>query len=205
MESVILLLVGVLAAAVVYLFMSSRNYQRIDYSAILQQDDYVRALDGRIEYLEELIVLQQEQMELRQQDQEELLTAARLHFSQLAAAASEPPPPQPARPEPAPLPKPVTAPDAETAPSDNLQPKYDAVTLDALRELELWKQHPEMTHASAAPRPRTLPFIRNPRHREIANYLEAGYSPAEVAQALKASRHEIELVEAIVFNRTQTA
>ena len=43
-------------------------------------------------------------------------------------------------------------------------------------------------------------FFKNPRQHRIAEMLELGHTPAEVARFLGVSRHEVDLVGSILFN-----
>src|SRR5437773_5149682 len=89
MDGVILLLLGVLAAAVAYIIINMRNYQRVDYSHLLEQEQYVRALDSRIEYLEQLIAAEQEHVAGRERELAALLTAAQQSLASEVRAARD--------------------------------------------------------------------------------------------------------------------
>jgi len=42
-------------------------------------------------------------------------------------------------------------------------------------------------------------FLKSPRQQQIAEALELGYTSQEVSRLLGVSRHEVELVSAIIF------
>jgi hypothetical protein len=217
MDGVILLLLGVLAAAVVYIIISMRGYQRVDYTHLLEQEEYVRALDSRIEYLEQLISTQQGQFAQRERELQALLTAAQQHLAAEVRSARETiieevlaspqqmhsvrerdaerrrseqgllsqRAPAPARPA---APPPVAAPVAEAPlPVSALSPASPPV-----------RRRPSGNANMVA-------FLRNPKQGAIASYLEAGYKAEDIARLLGVSRHEIELVESILFRSSLSA
>jgi hypothetical protein len=226
MDGVILLLLGVLAAAVVYVIMSLRNYQRVDYSHLLEQEEYVRALDTRIEYLEQLIASQQDQFAQRERELTALLTVAQQHLAAEVRSARE-----------AIIEEVLATPQRQQAvqdrelarrraeqgllsqqqslpPVSGAGPAAPGVPTAAPATPESAGQAAVPLPASSAPlpgprrrsgNPNLVAFLRNPRQGAIASYLEAGYKPEDIARLLVVSRHEIDLVESILFRNSLSA
>lgn len=221
MDGVILLLLGVLAAAVVYIIIGMRGYQRVDYTNLLEQEEYVRALDSRIEYLEQLIATQQAQFAQRERELQGLLTAAQQHLAAEVRAARE------------------TIIEEVLASPQQFHGVQARETERRQAEQGLLSQRPSAAAptpvrpsappqvsapAAAAPLPvsalspasppvrrrpsgnaNMVAFLRNPKQGAIASYLEAGYKAEDIARLLGVSRHEIELVESILFRSSLSA
>jgi len=51
----VLLLLAVLAGAILLLFLNQRNFQRVDYSALINEEEHQRRLNTRLAYVEQLI------------------------------------------------------------------------------------------------------------------------------------------------------
>lgn len=199
MESAILLLLGLLAIAVVYIVASLRHYQRIDYSRILEQDDYARALDSRIEYLEDLIAQQQDEHQQREAEHQQRIDEARLQFAAELAAVRSSGAAQAQQVE-------VLA--AEADQTGSVPSAGDAQQQPARSCVGRPRPTAQVSAMieQAPPPPADMLFFRcNSRQQEIAALLEAGDSPAEISRKLGASFQEIDLVNSLVFRLTRTA
>jgi len=188
----VLLILALLAGAVLYLLASRRHYQRIDYSRLVEQDVEREQLTARLKRLEQLISDLAEYDRRRRSEleafaretREQLAAEIRRAREELVAEVLA----DPQRWEQLLLDKSGAQP-PETPP----EPAMPAPSLEPAAQLSGEGENPQL-----------LRFLKGPRQRRIAELLEQGLSAQEVAQLTGLSRHEVDLVSALMF-KTQSA
>jgi len=178
----VLLILALLAGAVLYLLASRRHYQRIDYSRLVEQDTEREQLLARLRHLEQLIG---DLAEYDRRRRTELEAFARETRAELAAQIKR------ARVE-------LSAEILESSARwEQLLLQQSGAPPPAAAEAA--------AGATAAPdSPQMLRFLKSPRQQRIAELLELGHTAQEVSQLSGVSRHEVELVSAIIF-KTRSA
>lgn len=175
----VLLILALLAGCVLYLLITRRNYQRVDYSRLVEQEIERRQLLARLERLEQLI------SDLGEYD--------RRRRGELEAFAAE----------------------TKRELAEQLKRARSELSAEILDKPGRWEQlllqesgaqpatagvQPEPAEtADAAESPQMRRFLNSPRQQRIAELLELGHTAQEVSQQLSVSRHEVELVAAIIF------
>ena len=172
MDAVILILLALLAGVVLWLALSQRQYQRVDYGALVDQEERERQLARRMEHLDRLI--------------SDLIAYERERRAELDALVVN------TRTE---LQRQVESAKAEIVREVLSQGQtYDELLLSqqglpAARENTTSQSNPNLVR-----------FLKNPRQHRIAEMLELGHTPAEVARFLGVSQHEVDLVGSIMFS-----
>jgi DNA-binding NarL/FixJ family response regulator len=183
----VLLILALLAGAVLYLLASRRHYQRTDYSRLVEQDVEREQLNARLRRLEQLIA---DLAEYDRRRRSELEAFARETRAELAA---------------------------------EIQRAREQIVAEVLASPERWEDlllqqsgalppappptttEPVIAEDTQAPEnPQLLRFLKGPRQRRIAELLEQGLGAQDVARQLSVSRHEVDLVSAIMF-KTKSA
>lgn len=181
MEGLILVFLALLAGVVLYLVLSQRNFQRIDYGHLILQEERERQLNTRLQQAEALLSTLREYEAARKLELEQFVSAAKRELAEEVAAARG------------------------TIVSEVLDRPgaYDMLLLADTGVAPL-KQRPP----APAPQPQRLPernsnlgrFCRSPHQQRIAEMLECGFSHQEVSRDLGVSRTEVELVSSIIFS-----
>jgi hypothetical protein len=189
----VLLILALLAGAVLYLLASRRHYQRTDYAGLVEQDTEREQLKARLKRLEQLLA---DLAEYDRRRRSELEAFAREVRAELAA---------------------------------EIRRAREEITAEVLADPRRWEQlllqqsgaqypadeapgapsfarmpQPAAPGDSAGDNPQLLRFLNSPRQQRIAELLEQGLGAQEVAQQLNVSRHEVDLVSALMF-RTKSA
>ena len=178
---VVLLLLAALAGAVMYLLVSRRHFQRVDYGALLDQEERQRRLQVRIEQLEQMLGDLAEYDLRRRQELEFFVAAAK---EELAAMVGR----------------------ARSEIIDEVLNRPERIDSLLLHEsgagVDPVVQPPAQPRAGRPERddsPNMVRFLKSERQQQIAEALELGYTSQEVSRLLGVSRHEVELVSAIIF------
>lgn len=182
---VVLLLVALLAGAVLYLLITSRHYQRVDYSFLLDQEERQRRLQSRIRQLEQMIGDLAAYDRRRRRELDHAVKDAKRELGRMIHAARN---------------DIVDEVLNEPRRVDNL----------LLREsgAELRRPDPAGRERPGSKRDENrnmLNFLKSPRQQRIAEQLELGYSSQDVSRMLGVSRHEVELVASIIFSDHKSA
>lgn len=181
MEGLTLVFLALLAGVVLYLVLSQRNFQRIDYGYLIQQEERERQLIARLQQAENLLNTIREYERSRKLELERFVVAAKQELAEEIAAARG------------------------TIVSEVLERPgaYDMLLLADTGA------SPITPHAAphCPPQPHRLEasrsmgrFYRNPHQQRIAEMLECGFTHQEVSQNLGVSRTEVELVSSIIFS-----
>jgi hypothetical protein len=178
----VLLILAVLAGAVLYLLASRRHYQRVDYSRLVEQEIERRHLAGRLDRLEQLIGDLAEYDKRRRRELDAFARETRNEMVERIRRAHD-----------------EIVSEVLTNPT-----RWDQLLLEK-SGAQLPEPEPQLI-AAAVPdaNPQLMRFLRGPRQKQIAELLELGNPAAEVVRALGVSRHEVDLVSAIIF-KTKSA
>jgi hypothetical protein len=180
-EGLTLVFLALLAGVVLYLVLNQRNFQRIDYSHLILQEEQERQLSARLKQAEDLLTTLREYEHARKLELEHFVAAAMRELADEVAQArgsivSEV------------LDRPgaydmLLLADTGVAPiaPPSLQPQPQAL------------RAPE--HNTNLGR-----FRRSPHQQRIAEMLECGFTHQEVSRDLGVSRTEVELVSSIIFS-----
>ena len=178
MESIILILLALLTGVVLWLVLSQRNFQRVDYGAYIDQEERDRQLARRMEHLDHLI--------------SDLVAYERQRRDELAAMVDS------ARRD---LEQQVQQAKAEII-RDVLSRggSYDEL-LASEHGVKLPPVPPSASQRTVGGGNENLvKFLRSPRQRQIAEMLELGHTPHEVSRFLGVSKHEVDMVGSIIFS-----
>jgi hypothetical protein len=173
-DAVVGVMVVILAAAVVYLGLQLRHYQRIDYSFLLEQDERERRTSARIKTLEKLVGDLTQFEALRRAEMTEMLSASQRQLEMQASLLRE-----------------MLVEAAQTqAPLGASSPqsvtrRHIAAAPDARAGLEL--QFPALSRDAA---------LMPSRERAIRIQLARGHDGQRIARELGVSMGEVELVRA---------
>jgi signal transduction histidine kinase len=180
-EGLTLVFLALLAGVVLYLVLSQRNFQRIDYSHLLKQEDQERQLTARLKQAEDLLATLREYEHSRKLDLERFVAAAKQELAtEIAAARGKI------------IAEVLDRPGA-----------YDMLLLADTGVAPTPPRSPQ-----PQPQPRSVPernaslgqFRRSPHQQRIAEMLECGFTHQEVSRDLGVSRTEVELVSSIIFS-----
>ena len=178
----VLLILAVLSGAVLYLLASRRHYQRIDYSRLVEQEIERRHLAGRLDRLEQLISDLAEYDSRRRRELDAFARETRTELVELIKRARE-----------------EIVDEVLASPT-----RWDSLLLESSGAQPAGPPR----QPSRAPDPeenaQLMRFRRGSRQQQIAELLELGHAAPEVARALGISRHEVELVSALIF-KTRSA
>jgi len=171
-----LLLMTLLAGAVVYLFLNQRHFQRVDYGHLLDQEERLRQLDARIAHLERLIADLALLEQKRRQELDQFVAETKNDLRQQLAQAQQQ--------------------QAERA----VGSLPHAVGIPMGWELEPPSacQHEPVELPSAVEVPLAMPTA-SWRQQEVIELLEQGCDHQDISRLLGVSRHEIKLVETMLF------
>jgi len=169
----VLILLAILAGAVLYLLTSRRHYQRVDYSRLIEQEEESRRMAARLERLEQLLAQLTEYDEQRRAEMGAFIDQAK----------------------------------AELA--TQIQQAHRQIAEEILSHPTGWDQllldragaEPPATAADQPDQAKAQlgNFKHGSRQFKIAELLELGYTPQEVSRELGVSRHEVELISAMIF------
>jgi hypothetical protein len=180
LEGITLIFLTLLSGVVLYLVLNQKNYQRVDYSHLITQEERERHLMARVEHAErmigDLVAFERKQ----RQDMEALIDLAGQELTTRIAKAREQ------------VLKEVLDDPAQ----------YDRILANSNRLTDLpAAPNPEHRSVSAAGggNPNLVRFVRSARQQQIAEMLELGFTHQEVSRTLGVSRHEVELVSTIIF------
>lgn len=187
MEGLTLVFLALLAGVVLYLVLGQQRFQRVDYSHLLLQEERERQTLARLEHAERLLADLHQYERQRRRELDELIARAGAELAHQVDRARE----------------------DITAQVLNHPEVYDRL-LAAHSGLEDAAQ-PAQTEpvcyagsrgarAGAQGSPSLVRFLRSPRQQQIAGMLEQGFSHQAVSRELGVSRHEVELVSAIIFS-----
>lgn len=174
---VVVLLLAVLCCAVLILYLNQRQYQRIDFSSLLNQEEDQRRLESRIAYLEQLIADLAEFEQFRRQELDELITGTRSALEDQVTQAKH-----------------AIVHELLKSPE-----RMDTMLLDSAASATRGPASAPAAKAALLPNLKST-TANNPRQRQIAELLEDGFAENEVAYLLGISRHEVDLVSSIVFD-----
>jgi hypothetical protein len=180
-EGLILVFLALLAGVVLYLVLSQRNFQRLDYSHLLQQEERERQIIARLKQAEALLATLREYEQARRLELDRFVAAAKQEIVEEVAAARG----------------------SIVAGVLNSPQAFD--------QLLLAETGSSPINSPCASAPRQLPgvrsenhhlvrFLRSPQQQRIAEMLECGFSHQEVSRDLGVSRTEVGLVSAIIFS-----
>lgn len=176
MDAVILILLALLAGVVLWLVLSQRNFQRVDYGAMVDQEERERQLARRMEHLDRLIADLIAYERERRAELDALVDNTRAELlKQVEDAKAE-------------IVREVLS---QGQTYDQLLMSQQGIAQDASRLLDT---------GTAAANSNLVRFFKNPRQHRIAELLELGHTPAEVARFLGVSQHEVDLVGSILFS-----
>ncbi|MBN2081248.1 hypothetical protein JW859_03465 [bacterium] len=174
----VLILLAMLAGAVLYLLTSRRHYQRVDYSQLIEQEEERRRMAARVERLEQLLA--------------RLVEYDRQRRAELGAFIDE----------------------AKTELAAQIKQAHRQIAEEILSRPAGWDQflldragvEPPGVLADDADEKLTqvVNFKHGSRQFRIAELLELGFTPQEVSRELGVSRHEVELISAMIF-KTKSA
>ena len=184
-----LVMVALLGGVVLYLAYSLKNYQRIDHGRVLDDDRRQQQTEQRVRYLEQLLSDIAEHEHKRSAQFDEVVRQARQDFAaEVDRARDEIISRVVMRPEEADamLLK-YTGVEPGTPSSEPSHPEVEISVIDAEPDSES-----------------LVSFLRSERQRNIAELLELGYTHQDVSRMLGVSRHEIELVDSIIFHPEET-
>ena len=181
MEGLTLVFLALLAGVVLYLVLSQRNFQRIDYGHLIQQEDRERQLNARLEQAETLLATLREYEYARKLELEQFISAAKQELADEIAAARN----------------------AIVSEVLDRPGAYDMLLLADTGAAPI-KPQPALLEPQTPPalnsNPNTMRFCRSPYQQRIAEMLECGFTHQEVSRDLGVSRTEVELVNAIIFS-----
>jgi DNA-binding NarL/FixJ family response regulator len=83
MDGLLITLLAILGGAVLHLYLQLRKYQRLDYGALITQDERDRQAADRLQRLEALIAQQQDEREQQRSNTAEALREVRIAAKQL--------------------------------------------------------------------------------------------------------------------------
>lgn len=179
MDAVILIMMAILAGVVLWLVLSQRHFQRVDYDALIDQEERERQLARRMEHLDRLIG--------------DLIAYERERRAELDALVATT--------------RTDLAREVEQAKADivrevlNQGQTYDELLMSQQGVAPGQSQPVELGMDPAA-NANLVRFFKNPRQHRIAELLELGHTPAEVARFLGVSQHEVDLVGSIIFSES---
>jgi hypothetical protein len=180
-EGLTLVFLALLAGVVLYLVLSQRSFQRVDYSHLVQQEERERQTIARLKQAEALLATLREYEQARRLELDRFVAAAKHEIVEEVASARS-----------AIVSSVLNAPDT-----------YDQLLLAETGSLPIDTTQPGS--ALLTPRPggenhHLLRFLRSPQQQRIAEMLECGFSHQEVSRDLGVSRTEVGLVSAIIFS-----
>ena len=177
MEGLLLVFLALLAGIVLYLVLSQRHFQRVDYSQLVSQEEAERRMEARLEHVQRLV------RELRAHDEEH-----RREMGRMVADAQEA------------LSACVSSTRDQIIREVCAQPeKLDALLLSAASSAcDTWREEPRPVR-NIPGNPNLVRFLRSPRQQRIAELLEQGLGPQEISRRLGVSSHEVHLVGQILF------
>jgi hypothetical protein len=179
MDAVILILMALLAGVVLWLVLNQRHFQRVDYGTLVDQEERDRQLARRMEHLDrligDLIAYERE----RRAELDALVATTRTELSR----------------------------EVEQAKADIVREvlsqgqTYDELLM-AQQGVAPGQSRPQQPPEQPAANANLVRFFKNPRQHRIAELLELGHTPAEVARFLGVSQHEVDLVGSIIFSES---
>jgi hypothetical protein len=172
----LLVILAVLAGAVLHLFLNQRNFQRVDYARLLDQEERHHVEQTRQAQLEQLVGDLARLEQRRRHELESLIERAEDRLESNVCEAKQ---------------RLIGQLLAEPRQLDGLLCASSGVHTVPL---------PLARPVSDPANPQLLRFLRNPRQLQIAELLERGMAEQEVAHSLGLSGHEVELVSAIIFS-----
>jgi hypothetical protein len=180
MDAVILIMMALLAGVVLWLVLSQRQYQRVDYGAMVDQEERERQLGRRMEHLDrligDLIAYERE----RREELDALVATTRAELEQQVQQAK-----------------------AEIVRDVLSQGQtFDELLLSQQGVLPGQPQPARGGAAEPGANANLVRFFKNPRQHQIAELLELGHTPAEVSRFLGVSQHEVDLVGSIIFSES---
>jgi hypothetical protein len=186
-EGLTLVFLALLAGVVLYLVLGQRHFQRVDYGHLLMQEERERQTLARLEHAERLLADLRQYDRERRRELDELVARAGAELAHQIDRARE----------------------DITAQVLNHPEVYDHL-LEARSGLESGVQpapgepvrgaNSRAARAGAQGNPSLVRFLRSPRQQQIAGMLELGFNHQAVSRELGVSRHEVELVSAIIFS-----
>lgn len=182
MEGLLLLVLVLLGGVVLYLALSQRQYQRIDYTYLITQEERERQVTARLEHLERLLAEFIEYENRRRAELDQLIAAARQSLAQQVGEAQQT------------IVRNVLGQPSEM---DRLLLKHSgAQPAEATPPQPL---PPTPVESPGEENPQLVNFLKGPRQQQIAEMLELGHTSHDVSRILGVSRHETELVASIIF------
>jgi hypothetical protein len=179
-EGITLVFLALIAGVVLYLVLSQRSFQRVDYGHLLAQEERERQLITRLQQAEDLLLTIREYELSRRLELEQFVTATKRELVEEIAAARR----------------------SIVSEVLNRPGAYDQLLLADTGVLPAGKPQGGMPLTQPATRENAnlVRFLHSPHQQRIAEMLECGFSHQEVSRELGVSRTEVELVSAIIFN-----
>lgn len=185
MEGLILVFMALLAGVVLYLLLSQRSFQRVDYSHLVQQEERERQTAARLKQAEALLATLREYEQARRLELDRFVAAAKQEIVEEVAAARG----------------------SIVAGVLNSPEAYDQLLLAETGSSPLGSalaSAPMQIPGVRSENHHLVRFLRSPQQQRIAEMLECGFTHQEVSRDLGVSRTEVGLVSAIIFGE-QTA
>ncbi len=176
MDAVILIMLALVAGVVLWLVLSQRQFQRVDYGAMVDQEERERQLARRMEHLDRLIADLIAYERERRAELDALVINTRAELRQQVEQAK-----------------------ADIVCEVLSQGRTYDELLMSQQGIEPGIRVEQDSGASPA-NSNLVRFFKNPRQHRIAELLELGHTPAEVARFLGVSQHEVDLVGSILFS-----
>lgn len=178
-EGITLVFLALIAGVVLYLVLSQRNFQRIDYGHLVAQEERERQLLARLQQAEGLLLAMREYELACKLELDHFVTAAKQELAGEIRAARQ-----------------FIVADVLNRPG-----AYDQLLLSDTGALPATRPFAAAPAAYAQrENPNLLRFLHSPLQQRIAEMLECGFSHQEVSRELGVSRTEVELVSAIIFS-----
>jgi len=176
-----LLFTVLLGGAVVYLFTNQRHFQRVDYQQLIDTEEREKRQVVRLKHLERLIADMVAHDKRKRREMERLIQHTRRELADKVQRARE---------------EIIAEVLREPAVFDNLLRDQAGVPAPAP---ELDSPAAQAPIGEAGSSRQMVSFPHNARQQRIVEMLEEGYAPREVAATLGLSQHEVEMVNAILF------
>ena len=174
----LLLTLVLVAGAVLFLYLNQRNFQRVDYGHLIDDEERERRLNARLRHLEDLLSELARYEQLRREDLDSLLSAAQQRLAEEIAGAKQ-----------------HIVTDVLSRPAEMDFLLMRAAQAEPPAQLSQALLSPATEEQSV----NMLRFLKSPRQRQIAELLEQGYRQAEVCRMLGVSGCEVDLVSSIIF------
>jgi len=185
MDGMVLVILALLGGVVLYLALSQRLYQRIDYSYLITQEEKEKQVASRLAHLEKMLGKLNAHEQHYRDELEKLIADTRQALDIQVGEAKNT------------ILREVLGQPNEL---DRLLFKHSGTESRAHQKpSRVPPASPSHHSRTVGENQQLVNFLKGPRQQQIAEMLELGYSPQDASRMLGVSLHETELVESIIF------